>query len=271
MRILKLKPEPIVELPFLNAGRGHGNFYEDKLPIEVAWVDQLPEGVSAIVATSDLQGREHFQFQTSDSLRLLGEWLPAVLCESVLPMLELPQGKIGVLLAGDFYTVPKLDKRGGSGLVVSVWEEFGRNFSWVVGVAGNHDTFGAKPMQRPDFRLPLYFLDRSSVIIEELTVAGISGIVGNPQKPWRKTEEDFEDYIRSLAFFQPDILLMHDGPNVPELGYRGSARIRESLMKLSNTLVVRGHAHWDSALVEFSNGLQVLNVDARVVILVART
>ena len=52
-------------------------------------------------------------------------------------------GGIGVLLAGDLYTVPALDRRGGSGDVTAVWRAFGDEFSWVVGVAGNHDTFGA--------------------------------------------------------------------------------------------------------------------------------
>ncbi len=117
-------------------GRGPGNFYEDKLVVQIARVDRLPDGVSAIVATGDLQGYEHFKYQKSDSLRLLGEWLPAFLKDSVLPELRLPAGKIGVLLAGDLYTVPDLDKRGGSGLVTSVWESFGQHFSWVVGVAG---------------------------------------------------------------------------------------------------------------------------------------
>jgi hypothetical protein len=32
-------------------------------------------------------------------------------------------------------------------------------------------------------------------------------------------------------------------------------------------LVVRGHAHWPEPLVELASGVQVLNVDARVVVL----
>ncbi len=60
---------------------------------------------------------------------------------------------------------------------------------------------------------------------------------------------------------------MHDGPDVPEFGYRGTSPIREALELLDRPLVIRGHAHWENPLAEFANGLQVLNVDARVVIL----
>jgi 3',5'-cyclic-AMP phosphodiesterase len=265
MKIEELTLEQFAEVPFLNAGPG--KFYEDKLPVQVARVDKLPEGVAAIIATSDLQGREHFKYQTSGDLRLLGEWIPAFLKDSVLPRLALPEGKIGVLLAGDFYTVPSLDKRGGSGLVTSVWDAFGEQFSWVVGVAGNHDTFAQDPMNPPEFRPPLYFLDRHDLRIDGLAISGISGIVGNPTKPWRKTEVDFVDYINSLRHAQPDIVLMHEGPDIPELGYRGTPRIREAMMSLTEPLVIRGHAHWETAMAELPNGLQVHNVDARVVIL----
>ncbi len=234
--------------------------------MELAWVDQLPDGVAAIVVTSDLQGREHFKHQTGSQLRLLGEWLPQVLAESILPGLSLPTGRIGVFLAGDFYTVPARDKRGGSGDVTTVWQAFGEYFSWVVGVAGNHDTFRdhAKP---PNFRKPLHFLDKHSANVDGLTIAGISGIVGNPDKPWRKPEEEFEEYLFSLQSAEPDVILMHDGPGIPELGYRGSQRMLEAVSFLSKSLIIRGHAHWKQALAELPTGLQILNVDARVVVL----
>ena len=100
-----------------------------------------------------------------------------------------------------------------------------------------------------------------------MTIAGIGGILGNPRKNWRKTEEEFEAYIQNLQQKEPDVLLMHDGPDIPELGYRGSPRIRQAMTSLSLPLVVRGHAHWENAIAELQNGIQVLNVDARVVIL----
>jgi 3',5'-cyclic-AMP phosphodiesterase len=267
MRILEIDEEPVAVLPFLNAGRGVGGFYKDHLPVLVGTVDRLPPGLDGLVVTADLQGREHFQFQKGPSLRLLGEWLPQELRESVLPSLGHDLLQVGAILCGDFYTVPNLDKRGGSGDVTSVWNAFAYEFSWVAGVAGNHDTFGADASKPPSFRSPLHFLDCNSKSISGLEIAGISGILGDPKRAWRKTAEDFEDFICSLASRQPDILLMHDGPNVPELDLRGSPCIREALELLDRPLVIRGHAHWNQPLAELANGLQVLNVDARVVIL----
>ena len=267
MRILNIEQTPIVELPFLNAGRGVGRFYEDQLPVHVGTVDCLPQGVDTLVVTADLQGREHFQYQSGPTLRLLGEWLPNVLRESILPLIGQPAQQVGVLLCGDFYTVPNLDKRGGSGDVTSVWNAFANEFTWVVGVAGNHDTFGVNASKPPKFRSPLHFLDCNSKRIGDIEIAGISGIVGDPKRSWRKSAESFERYIFSLSSKQPDILLMHDGPDVPALGYRGTPAIREALELLDRPLVIRGHAHWEKPLAEIANGLQVLNVDARVVLL----
>ena len=206
MRILKIEQEPFEELPFLNAGRGVGSFYEDRLPVFVGSVDRLPQGVDTLVVTADLQGREHLKYQSGPTLRLVGEWLPKVLRESILPSIGQQIDQVGVLLCGDFYTVPNLDKRGGSGNVTSVWNAFANEFSWVVGVAGNHDTFGIDASKPPKFRSPLHFLDCNSKLIGDIEIAGISGIVGDPKRPWRKSAEaSSASYVRllrvSLTFF----------------------------------------------------------------------
>src|SRR5262245_43013081 len=123
MKIVEFQTQPIFEFIYLNAGQSPGGFYAARLPVHVAKVDQLPNGVSAIVATADLQGRERFEDSHGGPLRLLGEVLPQRLIDEVLPSLSLPpEGKVGVFLAGDFYTVPALDKRGGTGDVTQVWE-----------------------------------------------------------------------------------------------------------------------------------------------------
>lgn len=266
MRITSIQPELIQEIPFLNAGRGPGSFYRDSLPVHHGFVDALPEGMSAIIVTADLQGRETFESSGGRPIRLLGEVLPAVLVQEIIPNLGIGDGRIGVLLAGDFYTVPALDKRGGSGDVREVWQAFANEFDWVAGVAGNHDLFG-DTATRPRFARPIHFLDDDTVIIEDISIAGLSGIPGNPRRPWRRTEVDFVETLELLLCDSPAMVIMHDGPDVPGGGHRGSPRIRQALEQSEPTLVIRGHAHWKEPLAELSNGTQVLNVDARVVLL----
>ncbi|XZE56077.1 metallophosphoesterase family protein [Planctomycetaceae bacterium SH139] len=266
MRITSIEPKLLAEIRYLNAGRGPGDFYSDVVPVHRGYVNGLPTGTSAIVVTADLQGRETFESAGGQALRLLGEVVPAMLRANVLPRLDLPKGDIGVLLAGDFYTVPALDKRGGTGDVRPVWDAFAAEFDWVAGVAGNHDTF-AGDAQRPRFTGQIHFLDNDHVTIGGVSIAGLSGIPGNPKRPWRRTEDDYFGTLGMLLRKKPAITIMHDGPDAPVSGFRGSPRIREVLGKSEKTLVVRGHSHWPEPLAELPGGTQVLNVDARVVVL----
>jgi Icc-related predicted phosphoesterase len=232
-----------------------------------AVVDRLPHGVSAIIATADLQGRERFQESPNGMPRLLGESLPNRLAKEILPDLGLDTGNTGVFLAGDLYTVPALDRRGGSGDVRAVWDALGDAFSWVIGVAGNHDTFGADPTATPRFPRHLHYLDNDRVSIDGLEIAGLGGIIGNPRRPRRRSENQYVECLETLLQHRTDVLITHDGPNDPVGGHRGSPRIREVVERFAPSLVVRGHAHWNQPLARLSGGVQVLNVDARVVVL----
>lgn len=273
MRIDHIEDELIAEIPFLNAGKGAGSFYVDKLPIHLGYASRLPAGISALIVTADLQGREKLGKKNGFPPRLLGQVLPKMLAHEILPLLDLPSQQIGVVLAGDFYTVPNLDKRGGTGDVTPVWKAFADQFDWVVGVAGNHDLFGTKDKAYDQPRLPrnCYFLDKDYRSINDMKFAGVGGIIGNPRRVWRKTEEQFADAVLELADHRPEILIMHDGPNSPLDGYRGSSSIRETLAVCPPMLVIRGHAHWPAPLARLSSGHQVLNVDARVVILLQQS
>jgi Icc protein len=272
MKIIDFCPEPFFTFPFLNAGKGAGQFVEDRLPVNHARVDRLPRGVSAIVVTSDLQGRERFQDAPENALRLLGEVLPRQLLERVLPTLGVADlNNVAALLAGDFYTVPALDKRGGTGDVTDVWRAFGECFTWVTGVAGNHDLFGDGNIRQPSFEPPLYYLDGQTIEVDSFHIGGIGGIIGNPSRPQRRTEDDYLRTLKELLSQPLDVLLMHEGPDGPGFGQRGDVRIRTVLenriARDNSCLVIRGHKHWNSPLAQLSRGLQVLNVDARVVIL----
>jgi len=258
MQILSITTEPILEIPFLNAGRGPGGFYVDRLPVIDAVVDSLPDDLDAIVATGDLQGRERLQESKGAPPRLLGEVLPSRLSEEILPSLDLAADRSGVLLAGDLYTVPALDRRGGSGDVTGVWTAFGQEFAWVAGVPGNHDTFGDGI--NPSHPLPgnLHYLDNRRAAIDGLRIAGLGGIIGNPRRPHRRTDQELDQCLDELLSEPTDALVMHDGPDVPESRLRGSPVIRQALERLRPPLVVRGHAYWKEPLAELAGGTQVL-------------
>lgn len=268
MRIESIQVDPVCEIPFLNAGRRAGGHYVDQLPVHLGDVSGLPESVAALVVTADLQGRERLDKKALRPPRLLGETLPHILKTEILPEMEIREGRIGVLLAGDFYTVPALDKRGGSGDVTQVWWAFAGEFDWVAGVAGNHDTFGSKPNRRPQFHSQrIHFLDGDRKVADGLKLAGLSGIIGNPSRAWRRTEEEYCHALEQLLTSDTDIVIMHDGPNAPAERFRGSDSVRQVIEMLQPRLVVRGHSHWAKPLVELDNKVQVLNVDARVVVL----
>lgn len=268
MRILSLENTPIAEVRFLNAGKGPGDYYCDTCPVLVGTVDALPMGISAIIATADLQGRETFGEAKGAGLRLLGEVLPLKLSGAILPEIGLTNpGSIGVFLVGDLYAVPGLEKRGGIGDVTSVWRAFGEVFAWVAGVAGNHDAYGPDVHAPPRFGGNLHYLDGGRTKVADLNIAGIGGIIGSPERPRRRSEGDYLNVLADVLEDETDVLLLHDGPDDPYGGQRGSSAMREVIEVFKPKLVIRGHSQWREPLVELSGGVQVLNVDSRIIVL----
>lgn len=271
IKIHSITEAPLACIPFLNVS-SRREVVRESLPIIKATVDGLPKGLEAILVTADLQGREVVKGGWG---RLLGVALPE-LCQALVEQHLLPQlDRVGVILGGDFYTREAMDRRGGSGDVRPVWSAFSEHFRWVAGVAGNHDFFGKTPSV-PDFKAflrqpKIHFLDRASVSLDGLKIAGLSGVIGdNTNKLFRRPEKAFAKEAASLAAAGPDVLVMHDGPD-GDANQRGSASVREALEGTMPTLVIRGHAHWAFPLATLRNGTQVLNVDSRVILLVANT
>jgi len=142
MKILSIADNLFHTLAYRNVVPRHG-IVTVHLPILRATVDHLPDGLEAIVATADLQGRG-LEREDGGPAPLLGELLAEEL-EALAKLGEIPSPDVtGVILAGDLYSRPELDCRGGSGDVRVVWDAFARNFRWVAGVAGNHDFYGSR-------------------------------------------------------------------------------------------------------------------------------
>jgi len=243
--------ETVSELHYLNARSGGGSEVS-RLPIVRAHANAFAsDSLDAIVCCSDLQGVV--------SGRLLGVAVANHLAEladdGVLP----PAARTGIVLAGDLYSVPAANKRGGFGGVATVWEEFASLFPWVVGVAGNHDDVTGIA------ELPgCHLLDGTAVVVDDIRFGGVGGIIGNPRKPGRRDEDDQLERIASLVD-HCDMLVLHEGPDGGD-GQPGNPSIRELL---GPGLTVCGHTHWNDPLARHDRG-QILNVDTRVVVLDAR-
>lgn len=273
MRITSLDELPCWVFPYRNVD-GQGNGVPTLLPVHRGIVDRLPENVDALICTADLQG---FTFisdgRGGEEMLLLGQALPTMLQDLVEAELLPPLERCAALLAGDLFALP--NKRGGYGDALPVWRAWGEACRWTAGVAGNHDLFentpdGEIPSRKAIGQSDAYILNAKTVELDGIRIAGVSGCIGNPKRPFRFTEEDYQDSVFQMVAEHFDVLVMHDGPDMPHLGpgYKGSTAIREVLEMIHGPrLVVRGHADWPSLLGELRNGVQVLNVEARVVIL----
>lgn len=264
MRVLSIDPEPSLRVRYLNAARRRG-VVSSLLPVHLAQVDALPEGLDAIVVTSDLQGV--IPSHAGGESLLLGEGLAIELL--ALPALAQPR-RVGVILAGDLYSAPGGDVRGASGDVTGVWEAFAELYAWVAGVAGNHDRFGSeKDERRLRAVAGVHRLDDRVDVLDGLRLGGVDLIIGDPAKPGRREAWEFLESVQLLLAEDLDVLVLHEGP---EGGagerQRGNPEIRALLERATSPpLTICGHAHWDAPLATLSNGAQVLNVDARAVVL----
>jgi len=90
--------------------------------------------------------------------------------------------------------------------------------------------------------------------IAGLRVAGIGGIIGNPNRVHRRYEDDYLETLKLLLDEHVDVMLMHEGPDGTMTDERGNTRIREVLEERSSCLVVRGHAHWQEPFAQFASG-----------------
>lgn len=285
MRILSLEDEPIARLPYVNAASGGGRV-SAVLPILAGTVDVLPAGISALLVASDLQG----VVREADGTVLLGqalaEALPGLADAGHLP----DPGEVGALLCGDLYAAPGGDVRGATGDVRAVWEAFAAGCRWVSGVAGNHDLFdgekvAARALSRPGAerwdrgavrhgarrfaaRPGMHLLDGQVVELDRLRIGGVSGIIGNTRKPNRREGSEFLALLAQVLEAAPQVLMLHQGPDGPGPGQRGEPEVRELIEAAGCApLVLCGHCHWNEPLALLDGGVQVLNADARVVVL----
>lgn len=274
MKIQSIDPNPIYTFDALIADPGNPPKHV-VLPVLSGKVDRLPGRLKALLITGDLQAYTSTSLDVPAQHRtLLGEAIASEMAQlgELTDILPNPL-YTGVCIAGDMYAIETLDQMGGLGDVDGVWRRFLDHYRWVVGVGGNHDHFGGKPSTKNAFKRlgNIDALDGEHVVYDDLCLAGVSGIIGQKKKVWRREEKSQIAMITRQLEHNPNILILHQGPNQPQAHLRGSTAIRLALEAHQGEppLVVCGHCHWKTPLATLDNGTQVLNVDFRVVVLTA--
>lgn len=271
MKITSIIEKPIENFPFWIVPQGGERDNEGKrkvkqvnLEIKQGYVDFLSPEIDALIVTSDLQGI----IVENEKEYLLGEKLPEFL--ELLIMMDFPmlnKAKIQVMLCGDLFAM--LNKRGGLGDVKNVWRKFNEKFGNVVGVAGNHDYFGTnEEFERFKREEGINFIQKEIKKMQHIEVGGISGIIGQIDKPNRIEESVYLAVLKKLLLKQPSVILLHESPDFPDKSFEGDAKIRELIENSPKNLIFCGHCHWSEPLIELKNGSQVMNVDNRVVVLI---
>ncbi|MBU0552656.1 metallophosphoesterase [Myxococcota bacterium] len=265
MRITHLDAQPTTRMIYLKAASGGGRQI-DHLEIRLGRAEGLPDDVDAVLCTSDLQGRA-LTPPEGERLLLMGEAL-ADLIEALGEAGLWPRAaRIGVILAGDLYSAALADERGATGDVRAVWRAFARRCAWVVGVAGNHDTFGGEDQRlklRDDPRISL--LDGDVVRRGGVLMGGVGYISATSRlhKGGRRAPETQLALIEAALAARPDVLILHEGPE-GEGTRRPVARALTTLTRAA-PLVICGHNPTTHALWA-EGGRQILNVHERAILL----
>ena len=265
LRVVGESAAPAFVVPFRSAGHAHGAT-EVPLWVHRAFVAGLPEQLDALFVASDLQG---FATASCGSSLLLGYSVAEELLAHARAHCIDP-ARVGVLLAGDLYARADLTRRGGIGDVRGVWRAFAQRFAFVAGVAGNHDAFGDAPGDLAAFaqEAGVYLLDVGTPGLDlgadchGLRIAGVSGIVGNPDKPWRKTQEQLRAAVRQALALQPDVLMLHQNPALPDVRRADHGWLTDELAAAARGIVVFGHSFCQRSLVELAD-CQLLATEGR--------
>ena len=257
MKITHVDKSPFHVLPYKSSGRKKTQ--DRTLPFYFAEAEGLPEDIDVIVATSDLQGRE----SDSSKNRLLGYAVIEEI-EKLQQALIIPDINM-LVLAGDLFDSPMLDKLGATGNVTELLNAFTDAFGVVIAAHGNHDIVSKTHL---DKRLNVF--DGNVSVIGGIRVGGVCGVIGKETKNQRQSPDAFARKLAGVIKLGCRLIVLHQTPwgGESKLGDKPSA---EYLKHNGMGLVVAGHCHWgNDFLVDIGNN-QVLNVDSKVVVIVKKS
>jgi Icc-related predicted phosphoesterase len=113
----------------------------------------------------------------------------------------------------------------------------------------------------------LHVLDGETADIGGVRFGGVCGVIGNPERPFRRTEAEHGAAVERSLSATPDVLVVHQGPHIEGLSKKSSVLVGQLLDQYRPGLCICGHDPWERRLVTLPGGTQVLNVDHRVVCL----
>jgi Icc-related predicted phosphoesterase len=174
----------------------------------------------------------------------------------VLPDLDL------CLLCGDFFDYPDLRKLGGTGDVTSALNALSTTAWQTFAVLGNHDEVNVGELV-PEVRI----LDGEIAKPSSLTIGGVSGVIGNPTKNQRKTEEEFLVALQIATGSAVNVLLLHQGPQDAIKILPVFDPIHDFLQTRKELLVLFGHRHRDEPFLADGQNLYC-NVHERIMVFV---
>jgi hypothetical protein len=260
LRVENLDSRPIVTIPYEYLESG-GKVKQAELPVLSGIASGIPDVLDAIIVASDLQGVEPAG-SAIGAQRPLGAvaaaWFHEMGLSGVIPRPE----RTGVVLAGDLHVDASLRERGGRGDVTAIWELFTSGMRWVVGVPGNHDSFKTTETGKVEWTGSgtCHLLDGATADVDSMRIAGLGGVIGRSEKPFRRVEPDYLAALRRLCGAGPDLVVLHQSPDGRQEGCDGSVPIRDCLESMTPRFVVSGHTLWREPLATLHNGSQVLNV-----------
>ncbi len=272
MKECKIEGGPIGVMEYYRVRKGNKGRERVEWPFYVVYVDRLPKGCSALVATSDMQGIETVrkgQKWGKVGTRFVGHAIAEYAVELLQDRGIDPQ-RAGVFLAGDLHSDPLLQRRGGHGDVRDVWYVFRDRFRCVIGVAGNHDEFGGEEgLVRFRQQGGMQLLHGDVVRYADMRIGGVSGVMGtSTSKPWRSPPETFRELVQKVLRAKPDVLLLHQGPSVREQDLEGQDVIRDYIEACPPALVICGHRNWEGNRVAcLGNGARVMSVEGKTVLI----
>jgi Icc-related predicted phosphoesterase len=269
LKIVSIAEKPLEQIPYASAAAGGQGISYEWLPVYWGEILGLPQDIDALIVASDLQGMAIHNRTGEYGDLLLGEVVPELL--DVLLQIHMPgidPDKVLVCLCGDLYGDPTI--RGSSGDPLPVWKAFREKFGTVLGVNGNHDLLSREGQAELASYTGIHLFSEPDLIRQKgLHIAGLGGVTGRGDKPNRKPEGEYLEALRNLLHRGPDVLLLHQGPEVPGALLPGHSGIREQLEAGPELLLFCGHVHWDQPMAELDNGTQILNTDGRVLLFTA--